>query len=295
MRNRDTEFVYVRWFPWSPGLVTLLRLTSSAIEVNSAFWVELDSRLFRILDVMFTGKVLNAATVIICPTDEIAAEMCERYGLNNAAAAVITNGVPDYKRSGSAGSHSRPRVVYLCGSLDAPWHGIDRLLAIANADHSVEFVLVGGTGADDLHDERFGYVPPNVSFMGPLFGNELDAVLQSCDVGIGTLALERKEMEEACSLKVREYVANGLPLYLPHKDADFSEQLWFVCYRPSGQNADAAFHAQEIKAFAMAVRGKFVTPADLRGTFFVDKERDRIALMEAARARRTRLLFDIGS
>lgn len=40
------------------------------------------------------------------------------------------------------------------------------------------------------------------------------------NIGIGTLALHRKGMKEASPLKVREYLAYGLPVILGYKDTD---------------------------------------------------------------------------
>ena len=168
------------------------------------------------------------------------------------------------------------RAVYLCGNLDVAWHGVDRLLKIAHLCPTVEFLLIGGRSGDDLDLSSFGGVPPNLDVRGPVYGTNLDELLQSSTLGIGTLALERKNMLEACALKVREYLANGLPVYLPHIDTDFDEGQWFVRVAPTAELTDPQQHAEQIAEFAAVVAGRVVSEDDLQGCFFRDKERDRL-------------------
>jgi hypothetical protein len=48
------------------------------------------------------------------------------------------------------------------------------------------------------------------------------------DIGIGTLSLYKKKMEEAAPLKVRSYLAKGIPVVIGYKDTDLWEELPFV-------------------------------------------------------------------
>ena len=43
-------------------------------------------------------------------------------------------------------------------------------------------------------------------------------------IGLGSMAFYRNKMFEACPLKVREYVASGLPVILPYADTAFREE-----------------------------------------------------------------------
>ena len=53
-------------------------------------------------------------------------------------------------------------------------------------------------------------------------------MLASADVGIGTLGLHRKSMDEASPLKVREYLAVGLPVLYGYRDPDADDLQPFV-------------------------------------------------------------------
>jgi len=56
--------------------------------------------------------------------------------------------------------------------------------------------------------------------------------VKRADVAIGALATYRKGMKETSTLKVREYLAYGLPVILDHHDPDFFEPI-----APEGHHA----------------------------------------------------------
>ena len=46
----------------------------------------------------------------------------------------------------------------------------------------------------------------------------MERFYETADVGVGTLALHRNGMNEACPLKTRQYLACGLPIVYAHTD-----------------------------------------------------------------------------
>jgi glycosyltransferase involved in cell wall biosynthesis len=115
------------------------------------------------------------------------------------------------------------------------WHGLDRMVDLLNDPLIKEFKLlvVGelaktiGKYGDQGHLERL-IADRRIVFTGPLFGKELENTLKECDIGIGSLASFRKGLEEACPLKVRLYLALGLPVMIGYDDPDLPERLPFV-------------------------------------------------------------------
>lgn len=97
-----------------------------------------------------------------------------------------------------------------------PWHGLDLLLR-SMQDDDVSFVLhlVGQVSAADkdlaVRDDRVrihGHLPPD----------EIRRLSERCWMGLSSLALDRKGMQEASPLKVREYLSLGLPVYGAHRE-----------------------------------------------------------------------------
>jgi glycosyltransferase involved in cell wall biosynthesis len=73
-----------------------------------------------------------------------------------------------------------------------------------------------------------------------LESTSLAEVLAAADIGIGPLALDRNGMREAQPIKVRLYLASGLPVLYNYVDPRLRETLSFVSYVPSTDPRDIA-------------------------------------------------------
>lgn len=118
------------------------------------------------------------------------------------------------------------------------WHGLDRLLK-GMADYYTgepknEVILhVIGDGEElesykEIVNEH--KLEENVLFYGPLSGEELEKLYAMADIGVGTLAIQRKGVFIDSSLKHREYCSRGIPFILGCEDLDFPIELDFVKY-----------------------------------------------------------------
>ncbi|MDD4689391.1 MAG: glycosyltransferase [Eubacteriales bacterium] len=124
----------------------------------------------------------------------------------------------------------------------ARWHGYDRViegLHIYNDKGKAEkviFHLVGPDG-DGTLDEYKSLVDKynlheNVVLEGSMFGEELANLFDRCDVAIACLGVHRKNMKTISELKVREYMARGIPfIYSTHDYAINPE--WVYCMKVS--------------------------------------------------------------
>ena len=105
-------------------------------------------------------------------------------------------------------------------------------------------------------------------------------MLARADVAIGTLALHRKGMSEACALKTRQYLAYGLPVVLGHEDTDFSgADPWFLLRLPNTE-ANVRDHVEQIRAFVDGVKGRRVQRSEIEGRLSAEvKEAQRIEFL----------------
>lgn len=117
----------------------------------------------------------------------------------------------------------------------ASWHGYDRLIsALATLKNkqdcgNVRLTIVGA-GNDSSVLKSLVYelkLQDRVSFTGMLTGSELDKAFESAHVGISSLGLYRKGLNEASDLKTREYMARGLSVIGVGKDPDFDDDSPF--------------------------------------------------------------------
>lgn len=138
------------------------------------------------------------------------------------------------------------------------WQGYDRLieaLAAYRGQHRVTIHMVGGEGDGSLGAWRelacrLG-VAQSVVFHGELHGEALDRVADGCDLGIGGLGLYRKGQYRSMTLKLREYMARGLPFVYAVDDPSIEENPRFCMKLP---NDDSPIDMAAIVDFALHVR-----------------------------------------
>ena len=126
------------------------------------------------------------------------------------------------------------------GSLAAPWHGLDVAVeALLSVDPGAEIHVVGPRV--DVPDECSG----QIAFHGELTRAGLGEVAEFCDAGLGTFALGKKGMQQACTLKVREYLAFGLPVVSGAIDSGFP--AGFPYYRMIADTLDWGSVAETVR------------------------------------------------
>lgn len=127
-----------------------------------------------------------------------------------------------------------PKFLFVAAIFSA-WHGLDKLLTEAFLDNrECEIHVVGNCNIEDIRRMK---CDPRFIYHGELSTPEILELSSGMDIGISSLALERNGLQEACTLKVREYLASGLPVFSGHIDAALPEG--FPYYRiapPTIQN-----------------------------------------------------------
>lgn len=139
------------------------------------------------------------------------------------------------------------RVVFI-GTGDMPWHGLDEIVKLARAATELQFDIIG------TQKKESDQAPSNVKYHGQLTREEYQPILNSADIAIGSAACFRKKMQEACPLKTREYLANGIPVVLPYKDTAIGKEYpWAL---KIGNRPGALLdNKDQIVSFASAMRG----------------------------------------
>lgn len=244
VRSWGADLVYLRFTTYYSPFAKLMRRVPTVLELNTD-----DVREYRLYlprhkylyHLATRGWILKRARGMVCVTNEIA----DRYRGYGKPIAVIANGAdlasfPILPPAGNRGV----RAVFI-GSPDAPWHGVDKVLDLAGRLVDWRFELIGPTVAA---------APSNVSCHGYLSRSNYESILASADLAIGTLALHRNEMDEACPLKVREYLALGLPCIVGHRDTDFPWTTPFLLELPNTPDNVIAC-LQEIRDFGDKVKG----------------------------------------
>lgn len=161
----------------------------------------------------------------------------------------VTNEIVDYekKRSGFTGPtqfipNSIPHIKETIDELKKtdslklimvanfrPWHGLEVIIEGLKKHQKLtdpfELHLVGDIPLDQkkiLEDFE------QVKMYGHLNYEQIEALYEDMDMGIGGFNLESKNMKEATALKVREYFANGLKVVMGYHDPAFPDDFPFI-------------------------------------------------------------------
>ena len=82
-----------------------------------------------------------------------------------------------------------------------------------------------------------------------------------CDIGVGGLGLHRKGQYRSMTLKLREYMARGLPFVYAVDDPSLPEDPAFCLRLP---NDESPIDLAELAAFARRAQADEETPARMR-------------------------------
>lgn len=224
----DPDIAYYRYSRFWPGLGKLARYVPLVTELNTVEREYFDrSKKWYLYHKLNKIHFFRQVSGIICVTNEI----CRQYSKNQypGMRRVIANGIDLNKYETLPPSNSETPVLVFIGHV-SPWHGVDKILKLAELHPKWTIHIVG---------EAEDYQPieqDNVIFHGVLDREEYKQVFQKADVGIGSLAMHRNYMQEACPLKVREYLAYGLPVIIGYDDTDFRGNEPFILQVPNQKN-----------------------------------------------------------
>ena len=267
------EVVYLRYSTFLPPPGRLVRAVPTVVEVNSDDRAEYrlltwPQRAFNTINRLI---IFSGARGMACVTPELEARIRRDYP--DARTATITNGLDALGPPLPAPhSNERPRLVILA-SQPYPWHGIDKIISLAAVMKECDFDIVGPS------DIRVGDLPPNVHLHGHLSAQGCEAVLANADVALAGLAFHRIGLSQAAPLKVRDYLAHGLPVIIGYDDPDLRGSPWFALALPN-RDENLSSSQEAIRDFVARVRGRRVTPEEVAPRIgLAAKERERLRFL----------------
>lgn len=155
----------------------------------------------------------------------------------------INNGVNTEKIKSKENYGSKDGVFRMVtvGTL-FPYHGYDRVLAGLKDckeevdGHPVEFHIVGASQTiDELKEQAQKLGLKRVIFHGMKTTDELNEMYEDFDVGLGCLALHRRNADIDTTLKIIEYYCRGVPVVTSGK-SPYKDPAVTICV-PDGEEA----------------------------------------------------------
>lgn len=264
---------YFRMGTCYPAFLRLARRRPFVLEVNTddasearARWGALKAHLYM----AGVRSMRRRAAGAVCVSREIAT------GISDSGLRVLTiaNGIEvERYPNRQPPSNPAPRLIFV-GSAGCAWHGVDKLSHIGQRFPEWTIDVVGMERSAASVE-----MPRNVVFHGFLGEDGYRPLLERADVAIGALALHRLGMNESSSLKVREYLAMGLPVVLGNPDTDLKSGSPFVLpLRNCEENVQTSLDL--IEEFVLRWRGRTVDRHEIEHLDVSVKERKRLSFME---------------
>jgi glycosyltransferase involved in cell wall biosynthesis len=252
--SKRYDFLIVRHMTFDPFSFLFAWLVKNRVGVHHAKEVE-ELRLIRrgwrgkvasLFEVLSGRFAVRNERLILGVTKEIA-----EYERSTHAAqkkiAVFPNGVnlDEIEPLADARIKNAVHVAFVCNTFN-PWHGLDILIdAVQNhcfcgSELEINIHLIGRLSAEHLKQLSLLHGPGKDVFRQYGFLNEKSyrSILQMCDFGLASLAMSRQNLNEGSTLKVREMLAMGLPVYSTHKDVALEENHSFVRVVPTPTVSD---------------------------------------------------------
>jgi hypothetical protein len=221
------DFIYSRYDFWSANFFYLSKKYKTIVELQTndldEFWYLAKRKqsfksllvylYFRAIRELYFSNIF----ALIAVTNELSS--LQQYKRFKKTIRCFPNGINLSRCSIVKKNVIHKPSLFFIGSPGCCWHGVDIIVKIAQSLKHYDFHIVGyeGNSAD------------NIQYHGFLDEHHYLKILRQCDVCIGSLALFRINMKEACPLKVREYLAFGFPVILGYKDTSFiSEKKDFI-------------------------------------------------------------------
>jgi glycosyltransferase involved in cell wall biosynthesis len=184
-------------------------------------WLE-HTLLPMINEKIFGSLALGATAQIVAVTREIGEYEVKRAFPPKPALTVIANGidVEAYPlRTSPIFDGKQLKIMMLVGGSTAiDWHGIDLVMKGIEQYRGllqIQLWLLGDIRVLKPYEAPYIVKP---GFADKKMLNELSDTIH---IGLGSFALQRKGLNEACSLKMREYAARGIPAVYGQEDSDY--------------------------------------------------------------------------
>jgi len=222
-REVRPDLVYVRPFPGDGLFLRALPKSVPVVaELNTIVGAETmvaRSRTAAVVATASLGLVLRRATAWLGVTDEVL-EAGRRIARTTRPSFLVKNGYSP-ERAPPPGTRSHePRLLMM--GFERAWHGADRAVDLLPLVPGARLRLIGSTGSSVARAlrSRAGQlgVADRLTIEPWCDGDELRSELAGATLGIGPLAMDRKNMRQAQPIKTRLYLGAGLPVLANYDD-----------------------------------------------------------------------------
>jgi hypothetical protein len=217
---------FMLWF-YSRRIQNLLTVHHTIEEAEFKLYRWSGGFLRWISEKLLGRSVLSNVLGIIAVTPEIAQYELRRTAQKLPSFLYLNGDMPDTNEQLQDNRGGHLKAVFVANSGN-PWNGLDLAISTLCGRSDIELHIVGPLGISRPGLENTS----NVYCHGCLDECELNDLLSQMDVGISTLAISRKGMREACPLRARKYLQQGLPVVGNYIDPGFPSTFPYFRSQP---------------------------------------------------------------
>lgn len=190
-------------------------LVHHTMETKELATTERLSTLRVLLEKFWGNKSIKEANCIVGVTPEIIDYERNRISFKEKPSILYPNGVIYKDDTIKDERKDTPEFIFVA-SYFASWHGLDLLINNIKKSHENFILHLVGKIDYDLH--KRAQMDSRIVLHGFLTEQDIRKLSARCWLGLSSFALYRKHMRQACTLKVREYLMMGLPVYAAYED-----------------------------------------------------------------------------
>jgi glycosyltransferase involved in cell wall biosynthesis len=267
------DVVFYRFTTYYPSVSSSMMKHRYILEINTDDVEEYKTRFGKLKNLYhrtFRKKILEKAKGMVFVTNEL----MHKFSDFNCQKTVVSNSINfDEYNTINAPNNTKPHIIFI-GTPGRKWHGFEKLVELGRIRPNYIIDLVGPDEKDYLE------IPENVNLHGYLRMDEYIHLIQRADVAFGTVSLHEKNMQEACPLKVREYLAFGIPTIIPYEDTDFTNTRNEMVLQIPNNNNNIIESLSQIDHFIKKCIGKRVDRSTIGQLDAKVKERERIIFIK---------------
>jgi hypothetical protein len=251
----NPDIVYARTFKTLPYAARICRKYRVVFEINTVIQTEIqvsspNANLINKAWKLSANKILKKGTGYIAVTNEIANSYKNLLPKN---IEVIPNGIDMNETSIIKKVNNNPiPSLFFIGSANQRWHGLDKIEKIARLTQGKLIFHIIGVEKSKINNN----LPENLFYHGYMKEKEYNNLISKFDIGVGTLALHRKKMMEACPLKVREYLSKGFPVIIAYQEMLPTDNKYILQISNTEHNVED--HIDEIVEFCQKNKNTIV-------------------------------------
>lgn len=185
-----------------------------------------------LLDRILMRKIIKDCAGVIGATMDIIEHEQTRLNITFKKKLIYPNGI--YLNNWSKpimDERSGPLKIIFVASRFFEWNGLEDVLTSIKAtktDVSWELHLVGNLLPKQIQFIKRNGLTKNVKLHGVLASRDIAILMSSIDLSLGAFRLDKVGLQNACTLKVRESLGRGVPVYSGHSDVVLSGRT--MCY-----------------------------------------------------------------